>query len=119
MLRAEENNLAQAHALAKSEKALGKEYIHVELVPRVAVAKYVNLWSGIYGEVVGRTYYDEKAEFNADMPAALKVKALIVRVRIADVFEAVRREIKQRGREVAAPLRANRLKGPTTSTTSR
>lgn len=111
MILANEDNLPDVAALAQAQKALGKDYVFVGLEPRVAVARFVSLWEGIYGEVVGRQYYDERPHGNPDMPVARKVKCLTVRIRIADVIEAMRRFSVRSDRELAAPLRANRLRG--------
>lgn len=119
MILATENNLPEVATHAQAQKALGKDYVFVSLEPRIRVARFVSLWEGIHGEVVSRQYYDDRASGNPDMPPDRTVKSLTVRIRIADVIEAMRRYSVRADRDLAAPLRANKLRGPEVASTTR
>lgn len=117
----DERSLPDVLRLASGAKAAGQQYIVVELVPRGPVARYINLWEGCFGEVIGRVYYDDpdNEPFNPDIPVRRSVKALRVRVGVIDVLEAGRRAAKNFDREIATPLRANKIQPSSGGSTAR
>lgn len=119
MIEAHEENLEEVYALALAERARGAQYINVVLRPRTHIAKYLLLWEGCPGEVIGRTFWEERTAFNPDLPAPRTVQFLKLRLRIADVAAAWQRAKRNLDRDLAKPLQANRIPGVENITTSR
>lgn len=114
-----ENSLPEVYSLAIQERGLGQTYVFVDLEPRAPVAKYVQLWEGILGMVVGRQFYDDGTEWNSERPGGRTVRAVTLRVRIADITEAMRRFKKREATAIAAPLPANVVAPRKSSSTAR
>lgn len=103
------NDLSTAIAEARKLQSSNQMYFVFIAEPRGNVKKFINLWEGCIGEVIGRTFYNDKEEYNPDLPSAATVEHVIVRVRIIDLLNAGVRAAKRTDRELAAPLRANKL----------
>ena len=124
MLLVHEDSLPDAYALALAERARGKDFITVELETLVRPGKRIILWEGIIGEVIGRRFYDAPNDdmgehINPDFPPSRTVRAVILRVRIPDVTEAMRRFAQRERNELAKPIRANRVAPKSTAGTAR
>lgn len=103
-----ERDLNVAVQLARDAQQDRHDYITFEVEPRGHVLKWMNLWEGCLGEVIGRTYYEDE-NFNPDIPSARTVKHIIIRARVIDIINAGLRASKRFDRELAQPLRANKL----------
>lgn len=115
-----EDSLPEVYSLAVQERSLGKMYVFVDLEPRAPVSKYVQLWEGILGTVVGRQFYDDDGtEWNSERRSARTVRAVTLRVRIADITEAMRRFKKREATEIAAPIAANQVAPVKSANTAR
>lgn len=128
LLRAHADNLEECAVHAAIEKAAGHTYVYFEVEPNGLVGKYIQLWSGIVGEVCGRRFYedDEKDEHDTaiktiqpDLIEFRTTRALIVRIQTIDVIEALRREKKAELTEFKSAIPANRQRTPPASNTAR
>jgi len=120
LLEAHEDNLDEAYKLAVAERFLHQDYIYLVVEPKGKIGKHINLWEDSIGEVVGRKFYDdpdfgdtdyEEKTVQPDLIQRRTTQALIVRMRIADVMEAVRRRARNEIREEQAPITANQMRG--------
>lgn len=114
-----DKSLEAVAALASEARSQGKTYVHVDLEPKRGGMRYVQLWEGIVGLVVGRRFADSVQAPNPDLPSQRRVQYVTVRVNIVDVFEALRRVAARNDRLIAAPLRANTFVAEIPPTTAR
>ena len=69
----------------------GERFVDFQIEPAGRVlTRYVNLWPGVAGEIIGRTYA-EGDKLAPGEPAARYVATVHVRAACADVIEAYRR----------------------------
>lgn len=116
----DEHSLPEVAQAALQARASGRDHLYVELVPKSRLGRFVSLWDGIAGEVVGRRYYEDDAgPRNVDIPAAKVVSHIVVRVNVTDVLNAQRAAAQRERRELAAPLRANQIVAQIDSGTAR
>jgi len=113
----DESSLTQVVIEAKQAKAAGKDYVYVDLIPRGPTNKYIDLWAGCVGEIIGRNYAGDY-QYNPDLPSPMAVSSLRLRVRVQDVIEAGRREAERLEKDLAKPLRANRIESKTIEPTT-
>jgi len=116
----DESSLSQVVIEAKQAKAAGKDYVYVDIIPRGPTNKYIDLWEGSVGQIIGMNY-QEDGQGNPDLPSGKVVKSLRLRVRAIDIIEAGKREAERLEKDLAKPLRANRIesKVDTSGTTTR
>jgi hypothetical protein len=116
LLEVDEDSLPEAYRHALAERQQGQDFIFCLLEPHGPTSKYMELWEQIVGEVVGRKFYEEYDGPDADtvtkpiapdLSVRRTTKYLIIRVRIADVCEAMRRHATREAREDVAPIPAN------------
>ncbi|HLY00909.1 MAG TPA: hypothetical protein VKR56_00280 [Candidatus Cybelea sp.] len=99
---ATDDNLNEIARLARAERARGAATITFEIEATCGFTKYVNLWEGSLGVVVGRIYEEPDEPAVPGIPRARNVQRFRVRAQIASILEAQRRraeaEVRQFGR---------------------
>lgn len=96
---ATEDNLYEVARAARAAKALGATTIEFDVEARVGLAKYIRLWEGIFGEVVGRTYEHSAKPAVPGIVEPRVVKYFRVRAQIASVCEAQRKRLEREARQ--------------------
>jgi hypothetical protein len=95
MLVANEGNLNEVARAARAAKVFGAKTIEFDVAASVGWTKFVRLWEGTFGEVIGRTF-EHSAEPN--VPGIVRprlVKYFRVRANIANICEAQRRRMER------------------------
>lgn len=115
----DETSLLEAYRLAVIAKRCGKTAIYFEVEAQNRYSRFLYLWEGTIGRVVGRVFAEEQEPRNPDLPPRpAAVARFIVEADATDVVNAYERRIRrEREREVNVrdalfPLRV----GPAPST---
>jgi hypothetical protein len=96
---ATEDTLYEVARAARAAKALGATTIEFDIAAYAGWTKFVRLWEGTLGEVIGRTF-EHSAEPNVSgIVRPRVVKYFRVRARITDICEAQRRRMEREARE--------------------
>lgn len=131
ILEVDEDSLPEAYQAALKAKQAGQDYIYVSFAPPGLVGKYVQLWEGAAGEVIGRCFYEEdELEHDQEGDTAIRAvppdyivrrttRAVIVRARTADITEAYKRMITRERREYHEDVPANQIRRKPTAQTVR
>jgi len=99
---ATDDNLDDVARLARVEKSRGATTLDFEIEALQGFAKYVNLWEGCFGVVVGQIYDEPDTPAVPGIPRPRNVKRFRVRVDIASILEAQRRRIEAETRQFGA-----------------
>ncbi len=96
---ANNGNLDHFARLARAAQMRGDQTICFQIDALRGYSRFVDLWEGTIGEVVGRVFEDSDDQSVPGIAHPRNVKYFTVRIRVADVLEAWRRRQEREARQ--------------------
>lgn len=102
-----EESLLEVAKLALSAQRRGERFVEFEIEAQTCSAKYVRLWGGMKGDVVGKVFAPSTEPPNPDMPPKpATVTHLRVRADVLDILSTARRALETEPRSSMDRFRA-------------